>query len=133
MGTEGHTRAASSLPVVGSQGLAIWLKLLVVVGQGHLELVLLLLSLLPGFFALTLLAGQAPVLLLDLLGVVGLSLGVLVLKHGAHAKDGLLLLSEALLLLGLGGGIRVLLTLLLVSPVTLVLSVQSHSLVVHYK
>ena len=69
------------------------------IGESDLELVISLLLVLPGLFTLALLAGQTLVLVCDLLLVGGLSLGVLVLEHGAHAEVSLLLLGPLSLLL----------------------------------
>ena len=130
---QSRSSLSRSLPVVGSLGGTVGLKNLVVVGQGSLEHVLVLLVASPSGFALTLLSGELLVLVTDLLLVGGLSGVTLILEHTTHAKNGFLLGGEVLSLFLVHVLLVEVLTVLLGSPVALVLSVKSHSFVVHYK
>ena len=107
------------------------MKLLVVVGQGHLELVGSLVGLTPSLLTVTLLLRHALVLLADLPVVSGLPGSVLVFEHATHAEDGLLLRGPVHLLLAISSGLGSVLSDLLVGPVTLILSVEPHSILVH--
>ena len=116
---------------IGPADGAIVFEDLVVTGQGDLGLVARLLVVSKVRLAITLLLSHSLVLLLNLLGVGSLPCSILVLKHASHAKNSLLLRGPVGFLLAVGLSGRHVLTVLLVSPVALVLSIQSHSVVVH--
>ena len=113
-----------------SDDLAIFVQNLVVVSQRDLGFVLFLLLCGPCCFSSLLLESQSLVLLHDGLLHGCLLLGGLVLEHTTHAGDSFGLegvLAFVLILLRLS---VLFLSLLLVSPVLLVLSVTLHPLVV---
>lgn len=115
-----------------SDDLAIFVHDLVVVRQSDFGLVLFLLFLSPCCFSSLLLERQSLVLLHHGLLHGSLLLGGLVLEHTTHAGDSFGLegvLAFVLIFLGLS---VLFLSLLLVSPVLLVLSVTLHPLVVDY-
>ena len=101
------------------------------VREGDLELIGRLVGLTPSLLTVTLLLSHALVLLDDLPVVSGLPGSVLVFEHTTHAEDGFFLVSPVLLLLGISSSLSTVLTNLLVSPVALVLSVDSHPIMVH--
>ena len=117
--------------VVGSSDGAIHVEDLIVVCESRFSLVGRLLVISPSGLTVSLLLGHTLVLHLDLLRVISFPLVLLVLKHAAHSEDSIFLVSPSLLLfsLSLGGGH--VLSVLLVSPIFLILSVKSHSVVVH--
>ena len=115
-----------------SNDLAIFVHDLVVVRQSDFGLVLFLLFLSPCCFSSLLLERHSLVLLHHGLLHGSLLLGGLVLEHTTHAGDSFGLegvLAFVLIFLGLS---VLFLSLLLVSPVLLVLSVTLHPLVVDY-
>ena len=115
-----------------SDDLAIVVHDLVVVSQRDFGLVLLLLVISPCCFSSLLLESHSLVLLHHGLLHGSLLLGGLVLEHTTHAGDSFGLegvLAFVLIFLGLS---VLFLSLLLVSPVLLVLSVTLHPLVVDY-
>ena len=102
------------------------------VRKSDFSLVLHLLITSPVFLALVLLPGHS-FIFFDDLPVVGGSAGVLfVFEHATHPEDGLLLSSPVGLFLPLCLGSCHPFTSLLVGPVFLVLSVELHTLMVHY-
>ena len=117
--------------VVGSEGLAVGLQHLVVVSEGDLELVHALLSLAISLLSISLLLGHALVLLDDGSVMGNLASLVLVLEHTAHTEDSFFLLGPVLLLLSVHSGLMAVLTDLLVSPISLILCIEPHSIVVH--
>ena len=117
--------------IVGPAGGTVGVEDLIMIGEGDFKLVVSLLVLSPGLLTRTLLTSHLLVLLHHLLGVGSLPCGALVLKHAAHAKNGLLLVSKSLILVALGLGGGHVFAVLLVSPVALITSVLSHSLAVH--
>jgi len=126
-------RVCCSLSREASADRTVQVELLVMVGQGGLELVGGLLVVFPRLLTVTLLLGQALVLVANSTLVLGLPLLALVFQHTAHAKNSLVLLGIVLVLLSLGvfGGLS--LTHLLVSPLALELSILKHAILVHYR
>ena len=115
-----------------SDDLAIFVHDLVVVRQSDFGLVLFLLFLSPCCFSSLLLERQSLVLLHHGLLHGSLLLGGLVLEHTTHAGDSFGLEGVlAFVFIFLGFSV-LFLSLLLVSPVLLVLSVTLHPLVVDY-
>ena len=117
--------------VVGSRDSSIHVEHLIVVCESRFSLVGSFLVVSPCGFAVSLLLGHTLVLHLDLLSVVGFPLVLLVLKHAAHSEDSFFLVSPSLLLFSLSLGGSHVLSVLLVGPILLILSVKSHSVVVH--
>ena len=107
------------------------MKLLVVVGECDLELVGSLVGIFPSSLTVALRLSRALVLLNDLPVIGCLSGGVLVLEHATHAENGLLLVGVVFLLLAVSSSLSLVLTPLLISPVTLVLRIEPHALMVH--
>ena len=122
-----------SAVVVGSVDSSIQLEHLVVVCESSFSLVRSLLVISPGSFTVSLLLGHTLVLHLDLLHVSLLSLSVLILEHATHSEDSFFLSSECLFLFSISFGGSHVLSFLLISPISLILSVKAHSVVVHYE
>ena len=123
--------SGSSSVVVSSADCSIQFEHLVVVCEGCFSLVVRLLVASPGSLAVSLLLGHTLVLHLDLLGVVSLSLSHLIVKHAAHSEDSFFLSSVCLVLFCLLRSGSLVLSLLLIGPISLILSVKSHSIIVH--
>ena len=119
--------------VVGSVDSSIKFEHLVVVCESCFSLIGRLLVVSPGGLTVSLLLGHTLVLRLHLFHVCGLSLCVLVLEHAAHSEDSLFLRCVFLILFSLSFGGGLVLSSLLVSPITLILSVKAHSVIVHYE
>ena len=99
--------------------------------QRDFKLIFSLIGLAPSLFTFVLLTSHAFVFVDDRLVVGGLPGSVLIFEHTTHAQDSFRLLRPVLLLLLLRCGNCTMLTDLLVSPVTLVLSVKPHPIMVH--
>ena len=101
------------------------------VRQGDLGLFARLLVVSPGGLAIALLLSHSLVLLLHLLGIGSFSSSVFVFEHASHAKNGFFLRGPVGFLLAIRLSGSHVLTMLLVSPIALVLRIQPHSIEVH--
>ena len=117
--------------VVSSADCSIQFEHLVVVCEGCFSLVGRLLVVSPGSLAVSLLLGHSLVLHLDLLRVGSLSLSVFVVKHATHSEDSLFLSSVCLVLFCFLRSGSLVLSFLLIGPISLILSIKSHSVIVH--
>ena len=116
---------------VSSADWSIHFKNLIVVGESCFSLVCRLLVISPGCLTVSLLLGHTSVLHLNLFRVCCFPLSILVLEHAAHSEDSFFLLGVFFILFSLSLGSSQILSMLLVGPIALILSVKHHSLMVH--
>ena len=117
--------------VVSSADCSIHFENLIVVCESCFSLVCSLLVISPGCLTVSLLLGHTFVLHLNLLSVCCFPLRNLVLEHAAHSEDSFFLLGVFFILFSLSRLSSHILSMLLVGPIALILSVKHHSLVVH--
>ena len=120
-----------SLVVVSSADCSIHFENLIVVCESCFSLVCRLLVISPGGLTVSLLLGHTSVLHLNLFRVCCFPLCILVLEHAAHSEDSIFLLGVCFFLFCLSLGGSHILSMLLVGPIALILSVKSHSVKVH--